>query len=357
MSQNQFWNLLAKKLAGEATAEEIQELEELMRVHPDCHYAAQHIEDIWGLKTKENPQPAEDAYLRHLNRMKKIGIAPPDSEDEETILANHHPNRNRKRILVFSLAGLAILAIALFFNPFKKRGEIPIPTTSEVLTRMGYRSTRLVLPDGSIVWLNAGSKLAYDKDFGTSRREVSLEGEAFFEVTKMPDLPFIVQAPGMQVKVLGTSFNVKSYLNESTTETSVIHGTVEVILKQKGQVFVVRPSDKLVLFNVNKNENKEQPTNLRVAFDKIRYFEKDSSVVETAWVENKLAFDAEPFAEVAMKMERWYAVKIIFEDEAIAQTRLTGTFTTESIEKALEALQFTYNFKCHINQNIITITK
>jgi ferric-dicitrate binding protein FerR (iron transport regulator) len=161
----------------------------------------------------------------------------------------------------------------------------------------------------------------------------------------------------MQVRVLGTSFNVKSYLNESTTETSVIHGTVEVILKQKGQVFVVRPSDKLVLFNVNKNENKEQPTNLRVAFDKIRYFEKDSSVVETAWVENKLAFDAEPFAEVAMKMERWYAVKIIFEDEAIAQSRLTGTFTTESIEKALEALQYTYNFKYQINQNIITITK
>jgi ferric-dicitrate binding protein FerR (iron transport regulator) len=291
--------------------------------------------------------------------MKKIGIAPTDSEDEETILANHHPNRNRKRILVFSLAGLAILAIVLFFNPFKKRGEIPIPTPSEVSTLMGSRSSKLVLPDGSIVWLNADSKLSYDKDFGTSSREVSLEGEAFFEVTKMPDLPFIVQTPGMQVRVLGTSFNVKSYLNESTTETSVIHGTVEVIPRHwPDQRFVLRPTDKLVLSNGDKNENKEQQSNaLNVLRKTITYSEKDSSVIETSWVENKLAFDYETFAEVAMKMERWYAVKIIFEDEAIAQSRLTGTFTTESIEKALEALQYTYNFKYQINQNIITITK
>src|SRR5262245_51082089 len=103
MTQNLIWNLLAKKLAGEATAEEIHELEELMRVHSDWHYAAQHIEDIWGLKIKENPQAAEDAYLRHLNRMNKIGIAPSDPDDEETNLTNHHPNRNRTKVLLFSI--------------------------------------------------------------------------------------------------------------------------------------------------------------------------------------------------------------------------------------------------------------
>ena len=70
MLQHRFWNLLAKKLAKEATTEEIQELEELMRLHPDWHYAAQHIEDIWSLSIEDNPQAAEDSYLRHLNRMK-----------------------------------------------------------------------------------------------------------------------------------------------------------------------------------------------------------------------------------------------------------------------------------------------
>jgi ferric-dicitrate binding protein FerR (iron transport regulator) len=79
--------------------------------------------------------------------------------------------------------------------------------------------------------------------------------------------------------------------------------------------------------------------------------------METSWVENKLAFDAEPFAEVAMKMERWYAVKIIFEDQEIAQNRITGTFTSEPIEKAMEALKYTYDFKYEIKENIITITK
>src|SRR4030095_4205339 len=119
MSKDLFWNLLAKKLAGEATAEEIQELEELMRVHPEWHYAAQHIEDIWGLRVKENSQAAEDAYLRHLNRMKKIGIAPLDLEYEETIFANHHPNRNTKKVLFYSLTCLVVLmATVLFFHPF-----------------------------------------------------------------------------------------------------------------------------------------------------------------------------------------------------------------------------------------------
>src|SRR5688572_20313648 len=98
MPQNRFWNLLAKKITDEATTEEIQELEELMRLHPDWHYAAQHIQDIWGLTIKENPLAAEDAYLRHLNRMKKIGLTPADQRDRENDLIANYPNRNRTKI-------------------------------------------------------------------------------------------------------------------------------------------------------------------------------------------------------------------------------------------------------------------
>jgi ferric-dicitrate binding protein FerR (iron transport regulator) len=358
MLQHRFWNLLAKKLANEATAEETQELEDLMRVHPEWHYAAQHIEDIWGLSLKDNPQAAEDSYLRHLNRMKKIGIAPADPEDDETNLIPHHPNRNKKRLLLFSIIGLAILAIVLFYNPNRKKGELPVATTSEVSTRLGSRS-KLVLPDGSTVWLNAGSKLIYDKEFGSRSREVTLVGEGFFEVTRMNDLPFIIQTPTMQVKVLGTTFNVKSYLDESTSETSVIEGSVEVLPKQRpGEKFVLKPNEKLVLSNASNQEVKNRPSNTpMVVLKSITYTERDSAVVETSWVENKLVFDDEPFAEVALKMERWYAVKIIFEDKNIERMHLTGSFVNENIQQALGALQLTSNFKYEINQNKITITK
>src|SRR2546423_14261851 len=104
---------------------------------------------------------------------------------------------------------------------------------------MGSRS-KLVLPDGSTVWLNAGSKLTYNKDFGNNIREVSLVGEAFFDVMHIPDVPFVIETPTAVVKVLGTSFNVKAYPNETTTETSVIRGRVEISPRQ-------RPGEKFVL--------------------------------------------------------------------------------------------------------------
>jgi len=358
MLQHRFWNLLAKKLAKEATTEEIQELEELMRLHPDWHYAAQHIEDIWSLTIKDNPQAVEDSYLRHLNRMKKIGIAPADPDDDETNLTLHYPNRKRKRAFTYSIIGLAVLAIVLLFIPFKGKEELPVSTTSEISTRMGSRS-KLVLPDGSSVWLNAGSKLIYNKEFGTESREVTLVGEGYFEVVRMTELPFVIHTPTMQVKVLGTSFNVKSYLNELTSETSVIKGSVEVISEQRpGEKFLLKTNEKLVISNNKKRDSKESQPNIpMIVLKTLTYAEKDSAVIETSWVENKLAFDDESFAEVALKMERWYAVKIIFKDQPVERVHLTGSFVNENIQQALEALQFSTNFHYEINENIVTITK
>jgi len=360
MPQNRFWNLLAKKMAGEATTEEIQELEELMRVHPDWHYSAQHIQDIWGLSLKENLQAAEDAYLRHLNRMKKIGIAPAATDDEEADLLISHPNRKRKFFL-FASIGIAAVVAVLLFIPFGKSTKATVSETSEVFTRTGT-TTQLLLPDGSKVWLNAGSKLKYNKDFSSGNREVTLEGEAYFEVKHMPDLPFIVHAPTMLVKVLGTSFNVKSYPGELTSETSVIQGRVEVIPLQKpGQSFLVRPNDKLVLSNIQeqRKDHEQQTSTFTAAWKRITYAHSDSSVIETSWVDNKLAFDAEAFGDVALKMERWYGVKIVFADPEVAQMHLTGTLINETLQQALEGLQYgsNFNFSIDKSKNIVTITK
>src|SRR4051812_25748561 len=358
MTEHRFWNLLAKKISGEATVEEIQELEDLMRLHPECHYAAQHIHDIWGLSIRDNPAAAEDAYLRHLNRMKKIGIAPPIQEDERINLIPHHPNKNKRKVLFASLVSLMGIALVLFMIPARRNQVSPIQKTSEVSTRMGSRS-KLLLPDGSSVWLNAGSKLVYNKDFGTSSREVTLVGEAFFDVTHMPEMPFIIETATMQVKVLGTTFNVKAYPNETTSETSVIKGRVEIIPRDRpGEKFVLKRNEKLVLSNVqNKNDKEPQTKTPLVLLGSVTFSHKDSAVVETSWVENKLVFDDESFAEVALKMERWYAIKITFKEEKLEQMHLTGTFVNESIHEALAALQLTSNFHYQVNQNIVTISE
>ena len=356
--------MLAKKISGEASSTDIQELEELMRLHPDWQYAAQHIQDIWGLSIKEDPQAAEDSFSRHLSRMKKIGLRSStlDEGDSELIVSDpgsFNPNRNKKNFIAFTLLGIVGLALVLFIKPFQRNPAPSVENTSEVSTRPGSKS-KLVLPDGSSVWLNAGSKLTYNKNFGSNRRDLTLTGEAYFEVVRMPELPFIVQTPTMQVKVLGTSFNIKSYPNERTSETSVIKGSVEIISRKRpGEKFVLKPNEKLVVSNQPTRSPAIQRTDRTplIVLSSVTYAKKDSAIVETSWVENRLIFDDEPFAEVALKLERFYGIRIIIADNKLQQLHMTGTFVNETIEQALEALQLSSSFHYRISQKTVMVTK
>jgi transmembrane sensor len=359
MPQNRFWHLLAKKIAGEATTAEIRELEELMRLHPDWQYAAQHIQDIWGLSTKEDPLAAEDPFLRHLSKMKKIGLVPANMDEADCDLIASDPgsfnlNRNKKRFIAYALLGLVGLTLVLFIKPFQRKAAPIVENTSEVSTRPGSKS-KLVLPDGSSVWLNAGSKLTYNKNFGSTRRNVTLTGEAYFEVVRLPSLPFIIETSTMKIRVVGTSFNVKSYPNERTSETSVIRGSVEVIAIQRpSEKFILKPNEKLVVSNeVTIQPRQKTPL---IALSSLTYAKKDSILIETAWVENRLAFDDEPFGDLAVKMERWYGVKIVFGNEEIKKEHLSGSFVNETIQQALDALKITVPFHYQMSQNTITIT-
>ena len=351
MSQQRFWHLLAKKISNEANPEEIRELEEIMRLNPDWHYSAQHIQDIWGLTIKENPATTTDAFLRHLEKMKKAGI--------ELGIEESPTSTSRKKAILIGLFSVAVTAAAFyFFNPFTAASPTPVATKSEVSTRPGSR-TKLVLPDGSSVWLNAGSKLTYSKDFGTRERNVSLTGEAFFDVVSNAEIPFEITTPTMQVKVLGTAFNVKSYPSEKTSETTVIRGTVEIISNRRpNEKFVLKPNEKLVVSNaVSGKEGAAQSKEPFITLGSPTYYKEDSTIIETSWVENRLVFDDEPFSEIAVKMERFYGVKVIFESKSTEKLRLTGSFINETIEQALHALEMTGGFHYKIDQNTVTITK
>ncbi len=218
--------------------------------------------------------------------------------------------------------------------------------------------TKLVLPDSTVVWLNAGSKLTYNENFGTSNRSTSLIGEAFFDVKKS-SIPFTIHANTILIKVLGTAFNVKAYPDEKTTETSLIRGRVEITLdKRPGQPpFVLHPNEKLVISN-EQDEIKptiQQKEPMVVWKGLTRTI--DSTIIETSWVENKLIFQDESFTEIAHKLERWYGVTIQFKGDEIANERWSGTFTTETIQEALDALQLATKFHYTIKGNLITITE
>lgn len=376
MQQNKLWDLIAKKLSGEADATELAELEELLRSHPDMHYSMQTLADLWHQPVPDTAD-TQLAYSHHLQRMKAMGL---EIEDEPESFTEAPVMPLRKRFLLLSaLFGLVFFIGFYAFNHYNNSNAAKAAVAnrstndiSEITTKNGSR-TKLQLPDGTQVWLNSGSKLSYDKSYGNGLREVSLSGEAFFDVVKNPSLPFVIHTTSIDIKVLGTAFNVKSFPNEKNTETSLIRGSIEVTLKNtsRGKI-ILKPNEKLISANQDssytltgpgqqarlhapavKAPEKQEPL---VMVSHITYSPRDSSVIETSWMDNKLIFRSETFEELAVKMERWYGVSIRFADESIKPRRLNGIFENESIQQALEALQLITPFSYKMNKNEIVIS-
>ncbi|WP_336516648.1 FecR family protein [Pollutibacter soli] len=377
MSENRIWQLASKKLAGEASPAEIKELESLLRQNPDLHYALQNLNDLWHLPAKKTGLEAE-AFARHLERMEKAGISFSNTEDVGDGFEYRRPVSKSNRVfwISFALAFVLIVSTVIFLQFNQKEAPAGTPLTSnplaeknEVSTKNGSRSI-VTLPDGTHVTLNSGSTLGYSKDFGNSNRDVELIGEGFFDVVHNENLPFIIHTKQVEIRVLGTMFNVKSYPEERETETSLVRGKVEVRPNNEPEKkYFLLPNEKITV-----RENKETADTFQwkgnatnsiqadlpmIAFDHLKSSSRDSSVkMETAWVDNKLAFENESFEMLTQRMERWYGVNIEFKERELGHIRIRGIFETETLEQALEALSvMAGGFRYSIKNNTVKITK
>ena len=186
-------------------------------------------------------------------------------------------------------------------------------------------------------------------------------GEGFFEVVKNKEKPFIIHASKINVKVLGTEFNVRSYPTDKTTVASLIRGSIEVTFKDKpNKKIILKPNEKIIVDNnlilddILENSHQRREKNYEVPgvdIKKLTHEFKTGTIIETSWVENKLIFQDESFEEIANMLERWYGVTIIFKNNQLKENHLTGSFRTETIEQALDALKFTASFKYEIDKN------
>lgn len=375
MLQERTWLLIGRKMANEASPLELKELEEILKCNPELHFSLQAITELWQKSPSVGATEIEEAYQRHLARMQsELDDHPGNVEDlveSATLFPQAGRSFFRRNALVLSSLATVILlvAAAVFYTVPSKRGSTAAKAaeaTSEITTRNGSR-TEIVLPDGTRVWLNAGSKLTYDKTFGETVRNVNLNGEAYFDVVHNAAKPFVIHTKAMDIKVLGTEFNVKSYPDENTTEASLIRGSIEVTLKDKrAEKIVMKPNEKLVVSNDPDNEFKVlTPTKKLlkhsdpiISLGHLNYFSLDSTILETSWVNNRLVFEDESFEQVAARMARWYGVSFEFDNAGIQKLRFTGNFKNESVEDALKAMQITADFSFRISPDKhIIITK
>jgi ferric-dicitrate binding protein FerR (iron transport regulator) len=221
---------------------------------------------------------------------------------------------------VLLLAGLVAL---ILFNTPNKQATFHNELVT-VITQNG-RQLKQTLPDGSIVWLNGGSKLSFPKKFGNNR-EVKLEGEAYFEVTQDKAHPFCINAGFARVKVLGTGFNIVAYAADKHMVTTLVHGKIilETSSNNKNEITKIEmnPGQQIETFSDN---------------DKILKKWVDTGLY-VSWIGGVYRFQEESFEQIALRVERDFNLRIHFNDEGLKANRYTGAF--KNTDDALKILRF-----------------
>lgn len=371
MSKEKIWHLFSRKLTGEASQDELMELQLYIEDHPAVQFEMDALEQVWMQNNQPDQDYLEATYILHLEKMKKLGVDPKHLDDlvesEESLQLSFF-KRNKRKVFAAIMVAVIVISAAI---PLMNRGNNAAGLANadankaeqKVLMTPNGINTSFKLPDGSTVWLNAGSKLDYSKIGESGNREVHLTGEAFFDVVKNPARPFIIHTSTIDVKVLGTKFNVMAYPDSKTVETSLVQGSVEVFVKNRpGEKYLLKPNQKLVLLNEEQTVAKasiavsKKDFNLPIiAITHLTYPKNDTLALETSWTRNKLAFSGESFVEIAKKMERWYDVKIIFKNQELETEELNGDFSKETLQQALDALRFTSNFRYKIEGKTVII--
>lgn len=235
------------------------------------------------------------------------------------------------------------------------------PANYEYYTGLHDRKT-ILLPDSTVVMLNENSRLLINRDFDAHHRQVTITGEAFFDVQHDAAHPFLVNTTQYTIRVLGTTFNVRSYPGKDTTETTLLTGKIEIIRDTTGgkaeQKIVLKPNEKFMLTAVaagtGAQPDRQPPLNKGEVIKPVMDT-ASRRLTETSWARNKMEIKDRTLGEIAIQLEAWYGIAIRFADDTVKSYRYTATFDDETIISVLRYLQQSYPFSYTIKDDCIVI--
>ena len=250
------------------------------------------------------------------------------------------------------LAGMILILIAalMVYLQSGEENSVEPRVTVKNITKENPRGqkSQISLPDGTVVWLNSESKITYPEKFTPSQRSVKLKGEAFFEVAKEHNRPFVVQMNNLHVVALGTSFNISAFPEDQKVAVSLVSGKVLVKehLPLKGsqkphfEDVILVPGEKLSYdlqdFSLNKS-----------------YYDFKSDIV---WKDGTIYFENASYQEVKSQLERWFNVKITVRNESGRKWNYSGEFRRESLDRILQSIGFVEGFEFEKRDHEVTIT-
>jgi transmembrane sensor len=332
--------LIRKYLNGECSAIELAELKQLMLLNDLSDLFNEVMDELSVAADKISVEPDVDAALL------KFKTNLPQNNTFESGDSLKMPAANKKINYKYFYYAAAILLVFSFVSIFSLRSLNPTQQNvtiayEEVSNPNGIKS-KILLPDSSIVYLGAGSKLSFPSKFSSLKREISLVGEAFFEVTKNPKKPFIIHTQNIVTQVLGTSFKVDAFPGKPVS-VLVSTGKVRVDreLNNRLQAIAVLLPGEMVTW-----DEKLQRKDLR-----------DVSIKDISdWKNGKLVFRKTRLDEITQILERWYNVDIQINKKSIAEQQIRVNLTVDiPLDKLIKILSVAGNFKYRINDNQVYI--
>ncbi|RKD91337.1 FecR family protein [Mangrovibacterium diazotrophicum] len=249
-------------------------------------------------------------------------------------------------VLAFVFGG-----VVTYFLSKEEKGHLELASYCEVSAPLGSIS-QLTLPDSSVVWLNAGSKLKYSTRFNVDNRDLSLEGEGYFKVAKNKKLPFVVDAYGFQVRAVGTEFNVKAYPDEETIETILVEGKVKLEHRDVNIADDTYLNPKFMsTFYKSRDVAREngQP--------RLTISPNNDPLLYTSWKDDRLVFKKVTFKDLVKILERKYDVQIKLEQSEILNYHFTGVLEDESIDQVMEVIRISSPISYSIKGKTVFISK
>lgn len=314
----------------------VQELTALKKwlSNPATHSEVENwLLEHWNVSSEVDSTTIIESVFQQIQSLqKKQPVAPGFS-----LIRILHIYRNVAAFLLIPIIGLGIL---FSLNQYTQSSD----QYTETIALRGQKS-QIILSDGTKVWLNSDTKIKYPGNFSKKQRDVYLDGEAFFEVTKNGHQPFIVHTSEMDVKVLGTKFNVKAYSDEDQVETSLFEGKVHLLYRSPDEANqiekIVEPGQSFVYNKINHQLGNNCFPQAEI----------------NGWKNNQLIFKDDTFSNLVRKLERWYDVDVVYDQNLFNDRRLTvELYEGERLERLMEVISLALSVDYKYEKEKIILT-
>lgn len=335
--------LIIGYLEGKITEEETQYLLQKVQTDKEFSDAFEDIAEIWSAKkaVPNNSSKANEVLARLNKKIDDLEAAVPVSQSR-SVKADHQNTIILKLRPILAIAASALILGGAFWLYKAKLNNKPANTLAivEKHTAPGEKK-KINLPDGTAVTLNASSSLRIANSFGDDKREVYLDGEAFFDVKRNPQKPFIVHTGKIATQVLGTHFNVSAYQNDSNITVSLVQGKVQVDMNNDPSKRIILDPGKQMTYS--KTDHQAHVSD---------FMTEDI----TGWKENKLVFNYDSWPDAAKKLSRWYGVPVQLKDTTLLRCKLKGTFDNIPLAKVMEQIRIVADVSWQMQGNKMIIS-